>query len=139
MRRVRSAAEPSHAFRREGASTRNYGGPLVRQSHLQTLWQALGAGANEHPGYWPALGVNRHHGHRAVVEKAVAYGLISSSYRIQRAESTARSWLQAGPRGISDCSSTANGTARSQIRVGGVRSLEQAPGLPGLPAGGYLF
>jgi hypothetical protein len=29
----------------------------VRQSHLQTLWQALGAGANEHPGYWPALGV----------------------------------------------------------------------------------
>jgi hypothetical protein len=47
----------------------------VRQFHLQTIWPALGAGANEHSGYWPALGV---HCHRAVIVKAVAYGLISS-------------------------------------------------------------
>ena len=41
----------------------------MRQFHLQTLWPALGAGANEHSGYWPALGV---HCHRAVIVKAVA-------------------------------------------------------------------
>jgi hypothetical protein len=88
----------------------------VRQFQLQTLWPALGAGVNEHSGYWPALGV---HCHRAVIVKAVAYGLISS-YQITLGRVHGSGWLQAGPRGISDCSSAANRNARYQIPAGAV-------------------